>query len=69
MKFKVVSSDSEGTLPKILLLKQESENGGGNPVFFFMKGSPEAPQCGFSYRVFRFSTVERSIPKFQCTFG
>ena len=22
-----------------------------NPVFLFMKGSPEAPQCGFSYRV------------------
>ena len=52
MKFKVVSSDSEGSA------SQSSDPGAriskmveDSPVFLFMKGNPEAPQCGFSYRV------------------
>ena len=52
MKFKVVSSDSEGSAsqdsaPEARINKMVEDN----PVFLFMKGSPEAPQCGFSYRV------------------
>ena len=52
MKFKVVSSDSEGSAsqdsaPEARISKMVEDN----PVFLFMKGSPEAPQCGFSYRV------------------
>lgn len=48
MKFKVVSSDqtthssTENPHERITRMVQE------NPVFLFMKGSPEAPQCGFS---------------------
>ncbi|HCP33347.1 MAG TPA: Grx4 family monothiol glutaredoxin [Deltaproteobacteria bacterium] len=52
MKFKVVSSDSEGSA------SQSSDPGAriskmveDSSVFLFMKGNPEAPQCGFSYRV------------------
>ena len=52
MKFKVVPSDSEGTA------SQSSDPGAriskmveDSPVFLFMKGNPEAPQCGFSNRV------------------
>ena len=52
MKFKVVSSDSEGSAsqdsaPEARISKMVE----ANPVFLFMKGRPEAPQCGFSYRV------------------
>ena len=52
MKFKVVSSDVEnaensssdpkGRIDQMLA---------GSPVFLFMKGTPESPQCGFSYKV------------------
>lgn len=52
MKFKVVSSDATSSSDagvdsqvRIEGLIRE------NPVFLFMKGTPEAPQCGFSYRV------------------
>ena len=48
MKFKVVSSDVEsdkysasdpnGRIDQMLT---------GSPVFLFMKGTPESPQCGF----------------------
>ena len=52
MKFKVVSSDSDGSTsessdPVTRISKMVEDN----PVFLFMKGNPEAPQCGFSYRV------------------
>ena len=52
MQFKVISSDdgagaesnqdSHSRIEKMI-----SEN----PVFLFMKGTPESPQCGFSYKV------------------
>ena len=52
MKFKVVSSevenaehitsDPKGRIDQMLA---------GSPVFLFMKGTPESPQCGFSYKV------------------
>ena len=52
MKFKVVSSDVEsdeysasdpkGRIDQMLT---------GSPVFLFMKGNPESPQCGFSSKV------------------
>ena len=52
MKFKVVSSDVEsveysasdpqGRIEQML---------SGSPVFLFMKGTPESPQCGFSNKV------------------
>ena len=52
MKFKVVSPDVESnvdsnndTHSKIDQMLSE------NPVFLFMKGTPESPQCGFSYKV------------------
>jgi monothiol glutaredoxin len=52
MKFKVVSpnvppeqSTGADVQTRIQNLLRE------NPVFLFMKGTPEAPQCGFSYRV------------------
>ena len=52
MKFKVVSADATDLSqtsddPKVRIegLIESS------PVFLFMKGTPEAPQCGFSYRV------------------
>ena len=52
MKFKVVSSDSDGSTlessdPASRITKMLEDN----PVFLFMKGNPEAPQCGFSNRV------------------
>jgi len=71
MKFKVVSSDSEGSAsqdsaPEARISKMVEDN----PVFLFMKGSPEAPQCGFFLPSRSGSQqLERSIPKFQCTFG
>ena len=52
MKFKVVSSneesveysasDPQGRIEQML---------SGSPVFLFMKGTPESPQCGFSSKV------------------
>ena len=52
MKFKVVSSDVESveysaSEPKGRIEQMLS----GSPVFLFMKGTPESPQCGFSSRV------------------
>ena len=52
MKFKVVSSDVESTEysasdPQGRIDKMLT----GSPVFLFMKGTPESPQCGFSYKV------------------
>ena len=52
MEFKVVSSDTENAdvrsaNPRERISKLIEEN----PVFLFMKGTPEAPQCGFSNRV------------------
>ncbi len=51
MKFKVVSSDAgveAGSGPANERIQQMLSQ---SPVFLFMKGTPEAPQCGFSYRV------------------
>ena len=52
MKFKVVSSDVESveysaSEPKGRIEQMLS----GSPVFLFMKGTPESPQCGFSSKV------------------
>ena len=52
MEFKVVSSDTENAdvlsaNPRERISKLIEEN----PVFLFMKGTPEAPQCGFSNRI------------------
>jgi len=52
MEFKVISPDSgfdanSETEPRSRIDKMVSEN----PVFLFMKGTPESPQCGFSYKV------------------
>ena len=52
MKFKVVSPNVEssvdsGTDPQAQIEQMLS----GSPVFLFMKGTPESPQCGFSYKV------------------
>jgi len=52
MKFKVVSpsveiSENSLTDPQAHIEKMVSNN----PVFLFMKGTPESPQCGFSYKV------------------
>ncbi len=52
MKFKVVSPnvDAQGIQdadPSVRIQGLIREN----PVFLFMKGTPESPQCGFSYRV------------------
>ena len=52
MQFKVVSSEErdDGGLdsdPHSRIEKMLSENS----VFLFMKGTPESPQCGFSYKV------------------
>ena len=52
MEFKVVSSDlesveSSASDPKGRIDQMLT----GSPVFLFMKGSPESPQCGFSYKV------------------
>ncbi|MBS1255086.1 MAG: Glutaredoxin 4 [Deltaproteobacteria bacterium] len=52
MKFKVVSSNVDGsefsaTDPQGRIEQMLS----GSPVFLFMKGTPESPQCGFSYKV------------------
>ena len=52
MKFKVVSPNVEssgdsGTDPQAKIEQMLS----GSPVFLFMKGTPESPQCGFSSKV------------------
>ena len=52
MKFKVVSpnvesSGNSGTDPQAQIEQMLSDS----PVFLFMKGTPESPQCGFSYKV------------------
>ena len=52
MQFKVVSSDAgnsgeSDTDPHSRIEKMLTEN----PVFLFMKGTPESPQCGFSSKV------------------
>ena len=52
MKFKVVSpnvesSKNSGTDSQAQIEQMLS----GSPVFLFMKGTPESPQCGFSYKV------------------
>ncbi len=52
MEFKVISPDSgvdttSETEPRSRIEKMVSEN----TVFLFMKGTPESPQCGFSYKV------------------
>jgi len=52
MKFKVVSSAEENTEysasdPQDRIDQMLT----GSPVFLFMKGTPESPQCGFSYKV------------------
>ena len=52
MEFKVISKDSgveanSETEPLSRIDKMVSEN----TVFLFMKGTPESPQCGFSYKV------------------
>ena len=52
MEFKVVSSDTENddvlsANPRERISKLIEEN----TVFLFMKGTPEAPQCGFYNRV------------------
>ncbi len=52
MEFKVVSPNVEssgdsGTDPGAQIEQMLS----GSPVFLFMKGTPESPQCGFSYKV------------------
>ena len=52
MKFKFFSSNSESTVATTSEPKQRISNLiEENPVLLFMKGTPEAPQCGFSNRV------------------
>ena len=52
MKFKVVSSDVESNEPSASDPQGRIEQMlSGSPVFLFMKGTPESPQCGFSYKV------------------
>ncbi|MBC8258522.1 MAG: Grx4 family monothiol glutaredoxin [SAR324 cluster bacterium] len=52
MKFKVVSPNVENSSDSNLNPQAQIEQMlAGNPVFLFMKGTPESPQCGFSYKV------------------
>ena len=52
MKFKVVSSDVESTEGSASDSKDRIDQMlSGSQVFLFMKGTPESPQCGFSYKV------------------
>ena len=52
MKFKVVSSDVESTEKSASDPKSRIDQMlNGSPVFLFMKGTPDSPQCGFSYKV------------------
>ena len=52
MQFKVISPDVEstgstGSSPQSQIEQMLNDN----PVFLFMKGTPESPQCGFSGKV------------------
>ena len=52
MKFKVVSSNVESSGNSVTDPQGRIEQMlSGSPVFLFMKGNPESPQCGFSYKV------------------
>jgi len=52
MKFKVVSSDVESTENSVTDSQGRIEKMlSDSPVFLFMKGTPESPQCGFSFKV------------------
>ena len=52
MKFKFFSSNTESTDSTSSEPKERISNLiEKNPVLLFMKGTPEAPQCGFSNRV------------------
>ena len=52
MKFKFLSSNTESTDSTTSEPKERISNLiEENPVLLFMKGTPEAPQCGFSNRV------------------
>ena len=52
MKFKFFSSNTENTDPTTSEPKERISNLiEKTPVLLFMKGTPEAPQCGFSNRV------------------
>lgn len=53
MKFKVVSAHDhqEAVSPGGDVNTRIESMIGSSPVFLFMKGTPEMPQCGFSYRV------------------
>ena len=52
MKFKVVSADATDSSQSSDDSKVRIEGLiDSSPIFLFMKGTPEAPQCGFSYRV------------------
>ena len=52
MKFKVVSSNNESSENSVTDPQGRIEQMlSGSPVFLFMKGNPESPQCGFSYKV------------------
>lgn len=53
MKFKVVSPNTEISQEESTANPQEQIKSlvSSSPVFLFMKGTPEAPQCGFSAKV------------------
>jgi len=51
MKFNVVSNDGGQAAASNDPQSQVESLVSSAPVFLFMKGSPDAPQCGFSYRV------------------
>lgn len=52
MQFKVISPDVEsGTNAADAPKEQIEQMISNNPVFLFMKGTPESPQCGFSAKV------------------
>ena len=52
MKFKVVSPNVESSGNSETDQQAQIEQMlSGSPVFLFMKGTPESPQCGFSSKV------------------
>ena len=52
MKFKVVSPNVESSGNSETDQQAQIEQMlSGSPVFLFMKGTPESPQCGFSSNV------------------
>lgn len=53
MKFKVVSSDAQVSSEQGLPDAQKRIEAlvGSSPIFLFMKGTPDMPQCGFSAKV------------------